>query len=246
MTAFIEIVKVTFRQQLGRRRTLLLLALAALPLFLAAVFRVFGYVDVDEFTESIFDVIAMTIVLPLAAVLFGCGAFGAENDEGTIAYLMAKPLPRWRIVLAKATAAGLLATGISVLSILAAALVDVIPAGSRGVEATWAYLGAMVVGSAAYVSLFVALSLFTRRALVLAIGYMLVWEGTLTDMLPGIANLSVRQFALGVADGITKLHFEPARLPPTTALILASVLIVAGLTVASWKLSRLELSGSGD
>jgi ABC-2 type transport system permease protein len=246
MTAFAEIVRVTFRQLLGRRRTLLLLLLAALPLFLAVVFRIFGYVDVEEFTNGIFDVVSMTIVLPLAAVLFGCGAFGAENDDGTIAYLLAKPLPRWLIVLAKATAAGLLATALSALSILAAALVDVAPAGSRGVEATWAYVGAMVVGSAAYVSLFVALSLFTRRALVVAIGYTLVWEGTLSTLLPGIANLSVRQFALGVADGIAKLHFEPARLPPTTALILTIVLIVAGLAVASWKLGRLELSGSGD
>jgi ABC-2 type transport system permease protein len=246
MIAFVEIVKVTFRQQLGRRRTMLLAAMAALPLFLAVVFRLFGYVDVDEFTTGVFDVVSMKIVMPLSAVLFGCGAFGAESDEGTIAYLMAKPLPRWRIVLAKATAAGLLATGISALSILAAALVDVVPAGSRGVEATWAYLGAMVVGSVAYVALFLALSLFTRRALVIAIGYILVWEGTLTDMLPGIANLSVRQFALGVADGISKLHVEPARLPPTTALILATVLIVVGLAVATRKLSRLELSGSGD
>ena len=37
----------------------------------------------------------MTIVLPLAAVLFGTGAFGAENDEGTILYLLAKPISRW-------------------------------------------------------------------------------------------------------------------------------------------------------
>ena len=131
MTAFVEIVTVTFRQQLGRRRTLLLLALAALPLFLAVVFRIFGYVDVDEFTNGVFDTVSMKIVLPLSAVLFGCGAFGAENDEGTISYLLAKPVARWRIVLAKATAAGLLATGMSALSILAAALVEVVPAGSR-------------------------------------------------------------------------------------------------------------------
>ena len=55
----------------------------------------------------------------------------------------------------------------------------------------------MVVGSVCYVSLFVALSLFTRRALLLGFGYVLIWEGALSNLLPGIANLSIRQYALG-------------------------------------------------
>jgi ABC-2 type transport system permease protein len=246
MTAFVEIVSVTFRQLLGRRRTLLLLLLASLPLFLAVVTRAFGEVDVDDFTGSVFDVISMTIVLPLAAVLFGCGAFGAEQDEGTVIYLLAKPLPRWLLVAAKATAAALLAATLSVASILVAALVAVVPAGSRGVEVTEAYVGAMVVGALCYVALFVALSLFTKRALVLAIGYTLVWEGVLSSLLPGIANLSVRQYALGVAGGFAHLSVEPARLPPSTALTLSVILIGAALAVAVWRLQRLELSGGTD
>ena len=63
----------------------------------------------------------------------------------------------------------------------------------------------MVVGSLCYVALFLALSLFTRRALVIGIGYSLVWEGALSSLLPGIANLSVRQYALGAGDGFYQL-----------------------------------------
>jgi ABC-2 type transport system permease protein len=241
-----EVVRITVRQLLGRRRTLLLLLLAALPVLLAVIYRVAGQIDVLSYTEQVFDTVSLTIVLPLAAVLFGTGAFGAEADEGTILYLLAKPVSRWIIVAAKAFAAAALTIGLTVASVVLAGAVELFPAGSAGVSATEAQAGAMIVGSLCYVALFVPLSLFTRRALVIGIGYTLVWEGALSNLLPGIANLSVRQYALGVGDGISQLHSQPASLSPTTALILAAVLIVAGFAVATWRLMRFELSGSND
>ncbi len=246
LTAFPEIVRLTFRQQLGRRRTLLLVLLAALPPLLALIFRAFGEVDVSRFTDRVFDLVSMTIVLPLATVLFGTGAFGAENDEGTILYLLAKPISRWVIVAAKAFAAVALSLVLTVASVLVAGAIEVVPAGSAGVSATEAYVGAMVVGSLCYVLLFLTLSLFTRRALVLGIGYSLVWEGALSSLLPGIANLSVRQYALGVADSFYQLHQQAARLSPTTALTLSAILIVVALALATWRLMHFELSGSTD
>ncbi len=246
LTAFVEIVRLTFRQQLGRRRTLLLVLLAALPPLLALIFRAFGEVDVSRFTSRVFDLVSLTIVLPLATVLFGTGAFGAENDEGTILYLLAKPISRWVMVAAKAFAAVALSLVLTVASVLVAGAIELVPAGSDGVSATEAYVAAMVVGSLCYVVLFLTLSLFTRRALVIGIGYSLVWEGALSSLLPGIANLSVRQYALGVADGFYQLHVQAARLSPTTALTLSAILIVVALALATWRLMRFELSGSTD
>jgi ABC-2 type transport system permease protein len=244
--AFPEIVRLTFRQLLGRRRTLLLLLLAALPPLLALVFRAANQIDVSSFTTQVFDTVSMTIVLPLAAVLFGTGAFGAENDEGTILYLLAKPISRWVIVAAKAFAAVALSLALTVGSVLVAGAIELLPAGSVGVSATEAYVGAMVVGSLCYAVVFVAVSLFTRRALVIGIGYSLVWEGALSSLLPGIANLSIRQYALGVADGFVQLHTQPATLSPTTAVTLSVIVIVAALALATWRLMRFELPGSSD
>jgi ABC-2 type transport system permease protein len=104
----------------------------------------------------------------------------------------------------------------------------------------------MALGSVCYATLFLALSLFTRRALVIGIGYMLIWEGGLSSLLPGIANLSIRQYSLGVADAFFQLHHDPARLAPGTALTLAVILVVVALVVASWRLMRFELSGGTD
>lgn len=241
-----DIVRITFKQLLGRRRTLLLVLLAALPPVLALIFRAAGQTDASSFTRQVFDTVSMTIVLPLAAVLFGTGAFGAEIDEGTILYLLAKPISRWAIVVAKAIAAASLTILLTVGSVLIAGLIEMVPAGAEGVSATEAQIGAMLVGSLCYVALFVPLSLFTRRALVIGIGYTLVWEGALSSLLPGIANLSIRQYALGAADAFFQLHRDPARLSPATAFSLSAILIVVAFVLSTRRLMRFELPGGTD
>ena len=246
IAAMPEIARVTFRQLLGRRRTVILILLATLPVLLAVVFRLGNQINVERFTRSSFDVIAMTILLPLVAILFGSGAFGAEIDDGTIVYLLAKPLSRWTIVAAKALTAMAVSILLTGASMAIAGAIELFPAGSEGVSATEAQILAMVVGSVCYVSLFLALSLFTRRALVIGIGYMLVWEGALSFMLPGIANLSIRQYALGASRAICELPLQEARLTADTAFILSGVLVVAALAIATWKLMRFELPGGTD
>ena len=43
----------------------------------------------------------LAVLLPLVAVIVGTAAVGSELDDGTIVYLLAKPVPRWLIVLVK-------------------------------------------------------------------------------------------------------------------------------------------------
>jgi len=185
---FAEIVRITLRQLLGRRRTLLLVLLSALPVVLALAFRLGGETEIERFTRRIFDTITMTILLPLVAILFGSGAFGAEIDDGTVVYLLAKPIPRWLVIAAKASGAIAMSIVLTGTSTLLAGFIDLAPAGADGIHAVLAQFLAVVVGSACYVALFLALSLFTRRALVIGIGYMLVWEGALSFILTGIRN----------------------------------------------------------
>ncbi len=242
-----EVARLTIRQLLGRRRTLLLLLLAAIPILLAVLFRLADQTDIKSFTNHIFNMVSLPIVLPIVAVLFGTGAFGAENDDGTIVYLLAKPVRRWVIVAAKAVSAAILVTALTVGSVALAGAVDLLPTGADGASATWACIIAMVVGSLSYVAVFIALSLFTRRALLIGIGYVLVWEGALSSLLPGIANLSVRQYALGAASAVYPLNSDGAtRVPPETAFALALAVIVVALAIATWRLMRFELPGGGD
>jgi ABC-2 type transport system permease protein len=249
MAAFgagLEIWRATIRQLLGRRRTILMVLLCLVPVMLAVAFRAAEETSVSRFTRVVFDLLYIPILLPLVAILFGTGAFGAEIEDGTIVYLMAKPLPRVVIVLAKAASAASVAVLLTVGSVALSAVVELLPAGPEGPATALAYAAAMVVGCLCYSFVFLTLSLFTRRALVIGIGYMLVWEAGLSSWEPGIANLSIRQYAVGVADAFTQLHADPSRLAPNTALTLAAIVIVAALGLATWRLMRFELPGSSD
>ncbi|HEX7490371.1 MAG TPA: ABC transporter permease subunit [Candidatus Limnocylindrales bacterium] len=245
LSAIPLIVQVTLRQLLGRRRTILLVLLAAVPVLLALVFRAANSTDIPSFATGVLDAVAVTLLLPIVAVLFGTAAFGAEVEDGTILYLLAKPISRWAIVAAKFIGAVGVTALLTILSVLVAGAIVLGTGGEAGAEATRAFMVAMLVGSVCYVSVFLTLSLFTRRALLIGLVYVLVWEGALSTLLPGIANLSIRQFALGVASAFWQMPDE-ARLTPSTALPLAIIVVVAALALATWRLRRFELAGSGD
>ena len=97
-------------------------------------------------------------MLPLVALVFGTAAIGSELEDGTAVYLLAKPMPRWAVVLAKLVAAG----GLTAALIAPAALVTgLVLAGDQGDGAgiAVAYAVASVVGSFLYAAVFLALSI---------------------------------------------------------------------------------------
>src|SRR5215213_979045 len=105
MTAFIALVSVTLRGLLGRRRILLLLLLAALPVLVALVIRLGGG---RADAAGILDSLGIRTVLPLVALVIGTAVIGSEVEDGTLVYLLVKPIARWRTALAKVlVAAGL-------------------------------------------------------------------------------------------------------------------------------------------
>jgi ABC-2 type transport system permease protein len=241
------IAGVTFRQLVGRRRAVLLLLLSAVPVLLALMMRAADVQEVDVAAGGLLDRLIVGLVLPIIAVLFGTAAFGAEIEDGTIVYLLAKPVPRWAVVTAKLIA---VVGATAVLAAGSAAVTSFIAVTWLGDEATRiaaVYILASAVGAVCYVALFITLSLFTRRALLVGFGYLLIWEGTLSSLLPGIANLSVRQYALGVGQLITELPSSwGAVLKPETALPLSIVLLVVCVVLSTRRLMRFEISGSGD
>lgn len=241
------IALVTFRQLLGRRRALLLLLLATVPILVAILMRAAGVQDINLLAGGILDQLIMALILPLVAVLFGTAAFGAEIEDGTIIYLLAKPVARWAIVTAKLVAVAGATVALTLGSVLISAAIAILGVGDLGVRITGAYAVATVVGAICYVAVFIALSLFTRRALLIGFAYLLIWEGALSSLLPGIANLSVRQYALGVGQLVTELpRGWGANLQPGTAVPLAIILVVVALALATRRLMRFEISGSGD
>ena len=67
---------------------------------------------------------------------------------------------------------------------------------------TLAFAVACLVGGSAYAVAFMALSVFTSRAFLLGLAYVLIWEGVLSGLLEGTKFLSIRQATLGLASAL--------------------------------------------
>ena len=96
------IAGITLRQLLSRRRTLLLLLLGGVLVLVAGIFRLAGEeARAMAFTSGLLDNLGVRTLMPLVALLFGTGAIGAEIEDGTAIFLLAKPLSRRTVVLTK-------------------------------------------------------------------------------------------------------------------------------------------------
>ena len=241
----LEIARVTARQLLGRRRTVLLALLSAVPVLVAALVRAGGgaggpRVDAD-LVASLFVALIVTLLLPLVALLFSSAAFGAEIEDGTVVYLLAKPVPRSAIVGAKLAVASLATIALAGGATLLAGVVAL--AGADGAAGLIVgYTVGVSAGGVAYCAVFVALSLVTSRALVFGLLYSLVWEGALAAFFGGIRFLSIRQYALGIADAAgVGGRITADTLDAVPAIALALLALLAAVLVAIRRLRSFEI-----
>ena len=159
MTVVVPLVDVTLRAMLGRRRTVLLVLLAGLPVLVALLIRVSGgRPDADR----VLDTLVVRFVMALVALIVGTAVLGSEIEDGTAVYLMVKPIARWRIVLAKAIVAIGLTAALVVPAVLLTGLI--LGGQSDSMTITLAFAVACLVGGSAYAVAFMALSVFTSRA----------------------------------------------------------------------------------
>ena len=240
MTAFGALVVVTLRGLLGRRRTLLMALLAALPILVGLLIRLGGgRSDAPE----ILDTLVVRTVLPLIALVFGTATIGSEIEDGTIVYLLAKPIPRWRLALAKLAVAAGLTTALVVPPIMVTGLL-VGGFGADSLATGFGFALAAVAGGMAYTVGFSALSVLTSRALVVGLGYTLLWEGVLAGLLDGTRFMSVRQGTLGVAAALTGEDVGVDVLEPVVAVAILVVVVVGGFLVTTRALARFQVRSS--
>lgn len=240
MTVFATLVEVTLRALLGRRRTVLLVLLAALPVLVALLARLGGRTPGEA---PVFDAIVRTVI-PLVALVFGTSSLGTELEDGTATYILAKPIPRWQVVLAKAGVAGSLTGGLAVASTIACVLLlGGVSSGALGTAVAFATAAALA--AFAYVVLFLAASVFTSRALILGLIYILVWEGALAGILTGTKQFSLREATIALAGALAPPNSGlQGGLDLGGAVGLIAVVIVGGLALATWRLARWEVRGT--
>lgn len=219
------IASLTARAMFGRRRFLVLLILPALMVGLAVLGDALG-ARPQEWGPAVIQVLGLAVVLPVLALVIGAGVLGSEIDDGTVAHILAKPLPRHEIILTKLV----VAIGITALTVAVPMYFVGLIADSNRLA-----LGVAVgtaVGAVAYCALFLALSLVTRRPVLLGLLYVMIWEGLLTNLLPATRVLSVQQYALTVTDRIADTDLLYPTVGLAAALSMTGVILV-GFTLLS-------------
>ena len=235
------LASLTLRALLNRRRTLLLGLLGALIVVVALIYRLGDPADTEAatFTGRLLANFGVAALLPLVSVIVGTAALGSELDDGTIVYLLAKPVPRPLIVLVKLVVAWAVS---AVLVALPIALAGLVGAGGDPSLAIGYGLAALL-GTLEYTAVFLALSLVTSRALVIGLAYVVVWEGVVAGLFAGTRIVSIRQHVLAVADALSGDGAVTAELAAGTAVIVGGIVIVAAVALAVRRLALVELRG---
>lgn len=234
------IARLAVRSLFGQRRGWVLVALPVLLIGLCVGVRVLtGDAAADSF-EPIIVAFGLGLALPLVALLVTTGVLGPEIDDGSIVYLLSKPVSRYAVALSKLVVAVVTTVLLGAGGLLVAGLV--LDPGDVGRSLSVA-AGSAVAG-AAYCALFVMLSAITRHGMVAGLLYALVVEGLLASWLSGLRYVSVSAFGRRIAEGLDdSLSLLAGNLPLTYAWVASAVVLVAGCYVAGERLTRFQLRG---
>jgi ABC-2 type transport system permease protein len=235
------LVSLTLRALLNRRRTLLLALLGLLIVVVAVLFRL-GEPSPDtqlDVTRALLADFGIGVLLPLVAVIVGTSALGAELEDGTIVYLLARPVPRWRVALVKLVVAWLVTSVLVAPAIAVAGLI-----GYGDVQLALGFAVASVFGALEYTAIFVALSVITSRALIAGLAYVVVWEGFVAGLFAGTRTFSVRQHTLAIAEELGgRAASAVGDVDLLTAVLVGTLVTVGAAAVAVRRLERVELRG---
>jgi ABC-2 type transport system permease protein len=235
----LPVTTLTVRQFTGGRTARLALVLSLIPVLFAAIYvaRPWG-VAPEEFAIDLFRELVVPTLLPIVVLLPATAAFGNELEDGTLPYLLMKPVSRLRLVLGKYAAVLL----VTVPALLAGLAVTTLVA-SRGTDAgdmgriLAAMAGSSVAAAALLGAIFLLVSLVIPRALLAGMIYVFAWESLLGRFLPGVRAISSREYALRVFDGILNNDVPTAWNAALTMLVVAAVFLL----LAVWRLRSMQV-----
>ena len=243
------VAQLTARTLLGRKRTVLLSLLPLALLALCTLARILGSLDEDiagqlqgSLSADLLSTFGIAIMMPLLGLIAGTGSIGPEIDEGSIVYILAKPINRYTIVVTK------LVVAIGVVAVFGAFPVfvaGVVLTGEVGTVTIAYTVGALAAG-VGYAAVFLMLAVITRNAVVVGLIYALVWETLVGGLVPGAQTLSIQQWAVSVIVEILGYDAELLGIESavgfTTGLVALVVVTVAATAYAGRRLQTLRLN----
>lgn len=225
-----------------RGRVLGLLALSSVP---GLVFWLAGFDARDgELAELFTDIMSSVgYTYAIAALILTVATLRDERDSGTLPYIYMRPISRVSMaaqaIVAGAGAALVIGVGGWLVAMLASLAVG------GGFALPLPSLALFASAAVGYAAVFVPLGYLVPRSLLVGLGYIIVVETILANVVTGLAQFSIWRIALsiyaGLEDGFGSVATE--NLGPVTAgvgggLLKLTVVVLIGLGVLTWALKR--------
>lgn len=233
------ILRLGVRSLTGRSRVVLMLAFPVLLLLLGLLLRSvgganFGSVD----AANLLKVFGVGVVVPIVTLIATTTLISSELDDGSIIYLLSKPVSRLSIVASKAVV--ILAT-VVLCAALPIGLTALIMVGTAD-RVALAALVAALVSAVSYAGIFIVLATVLKRSVIGALVYWLVWESTLSSLIGPIKWLSARAWGSSIVDHVATLTSQPTGVPSWYAVLGMVLTVVVGVLLAGRRLSTMTLS----
>lgn len=179
----------------------------------------------------------MTLMVPIISLVFATAALGNLVEDNSLVYLWMRPTNRSLVAGGATAAAWVVAVPLVVIPLVISAFW----AGGGG-RVALATTFAATLGIMAYCSLFVAIGLRFKRALLWGLVYVLIWEGTVARSATGASRLSVQTYINSAFSDFANVNLVHADIDGTVAVAVLIMLCAAGIGLTTWLLNRREVA----
>jgi len=231
-----------YRRMMRRGRVIALVALSSVS---GLVYWLVGFdTEARELTELYSEIVASVgYTFVVAALILTAATLREEKDAGTLPYIYMRPIPRPWFAAQSIIAGSMAAMAIGLGGWLATLLASF--ALGNGAGPAIPALALFVAAAIGYAAIFVPLGYLAPRSLLIGLGYIIVWETILANVVTGLAQFSIWRISLSIYAGLEDDFGEVAReaLGPVTpgvggGVIKLAVVLLIGLGVLTWTLRR--------
>lgn len=186
----------SLREYSRLRRVIIWLVLSLLAGGLAAAWRNRGG-DATDIYIQVSEVLVFR-VLALASAIFTTAIVSQEVEQKTIAYLLTRPIDRWRLLLFRYLASVSVVAGLGIIGAIFTSIGAFGGSWSSNPHLYRDFL-AIVFGAFAYGALFMLISLLVNRAMMVCLLFAFGWETAIPNLPGEIYYLSVLSYMKGIA-----------------------------------------------
>ncbi|WP_446664884.1 ABC transporter permease [Flexivirga sp. B27] len=235
----VPILRLGLRSLFGRARVWLMIAMPVILLALAAVTSATASGDLaPDSAQNFLNVFGIGVVIPVVALVATTTLISSEFDDGSIIYLLTKPVSRMSIIASKSVI--VLGAGL-VFGALMMFLAGLVMVGGAGSVAVGALVGG-VVSTVAYVGIFTALATLMKRSIVGCLLFWLLWESTVSSLFSPVKWLSARAWGTAAMQHVADVGDAKPAVPLLYAVLAALVALGAGIALAGQRLASMTIS----